>query len=104
MNLIRGLVGIPKLDTKKDSIVVIEPEKLEVYLVSKMYSPKRKDELSLSKGEMVNVIEERDGRCLVETISKMRKQERGWVPQFCLQKQVKSNGNASGEIFCLVLI
>ena len=101
MNLIRDLMGIPKLELKSgvhESQKPNDMQNIETYIVSKMYTPKRKDELSLNKGDVVNLIEERNGRCFVETISKeSKRQERGWIPLFCLQKQVKSNAKASGK-------
>ena len=102
MNLIRNMMGIPKLelnagsdDAKKQQ----EKQQTGTHVVSKMYNPKRKDELSLKKGDRVNVLEERNGRCYVETVSKESGgQERGWVPLACLQKQIKPSGSSSGTV------
>lgn len=93
-------MGIPKLelqtggnDTKKRQ----EKHQIETYVVSKMYTPKRKDEISLRKGDFVTLIEERNGRCYVETVPKeSERQERGWIPLVCLQKRVKPNKTPSG--------
>ena len=96
MNLIRNMMGIPKLELNaggNDTQKLGGKQQVETYVVSKLYTPKRKDELSLKKGDCVSLIEERNGRCYVETLSK--EPERGWIPLFCLQK--KSNGQISGS-------
>ena len=100
MNLIRNMMGIPKLELKtggSDTKKRQEKHQIETYVVSKMYTPKRKDELALKKGDCVTLIEERNGRCYVETVPKeSERQERGWIPLFCLQKRVKPNSTPSG--------
>jgi len=98
VNLIRNMMGIPKLelnDGGNDTQKLRGKEQVETYVVSKLYTPKRKDELALKKGDCVNLIEERNGRCYVETLSK--DPERGWIPLFCLQR--KSNGQFSAPLF-----
>ena len=81
-------MGIPKLDMHKGRG---QPRE-NTYIVANVYSPKRKDELNLSKGDVVQLIEEQGDRCFVETVAKEAgKQDRGWVPKFCLQRAVIDN-------------
>ena len=83
--MVRGLMGIPKLDMHKGKGQLHD----NTYVIANVYSPKRKDELNLSKGDVVRLIEEQGDRCFVETVTKeASKQDRGWVPKFCLQKAV----------------
>lgn len=102
--MIRGLMGIPKLELKQELKSGSSVEQLETYIVSKMHTPKRKDELMVNKGDVVNLIEQRNGRSFIEAFSKEAgSQVRGWVPQSCLQRQAKSStGTGPGILPCLL--
>ena len=97
MNLIRGLMGIPKLELKQPDaqpIAKAPSRQTDAYIVSKMYNPKRKDEISLETGNTVKVLDQKNGRYFVETVDG---NQRGWVPEFCLQKQAKGNINTRND-------
>ncbi len=96
MKMLQNLMGVSKFDLKK---TIPQPSPSEtnghdekIYFVTKAYTPKRKDELGLPKGTVVCILDDKDGRYLVEAIvNKAGKVEQGWVPKFCLQTMEKSN-------------
>ena len=56
------------------------------FVIAKVYTPKRKDELHLTPGEEILVLHEKDDRCFVAVLDEQGAElERGWVPRFCMK-------------------